>query len=442
MTSFENDQLVKRAIAHLRLGNREEAKRILAACVKEDPGDMDAWLGLAKCVGDEEQVRFFLDKALSLDARNTEAKAALRRLRAGQEPFPKLTDHYRRREERTQPRQDLANRPPRERRLIDWQKVIKEQRVLLLIGGAILAFLIIVWIVYALRRPAPYFLDETEATAIVVNNAVQIETTGDNVPAYVEPTKLIPTLPARLLPADWMEWPVVPEVSERTREIYREGMAQGRDPKAFSIIGDCHSAPDVLFARLVDPEFTRPPEYSPYIETIGTYSESWGREFVTVKNGMSAASVLSPYWNDEDLCEAEETPLACEIRLHNPSIIIISIGTNWLEEDYEPFEKYYGNVLDEIIAAGIVPVIATKADPTAPDFPLNRIMSRLAYEYDVPMWNFWAAVQDLPDHGLDVDYEEGHHLLHEAWDVKRLTGVQVIDALHQSLKDEVPQAIP
>jgi len=219
-------------------------------------------------------------------------------------------------------------------------------------------------------------------------------------------------------------------------------MAQGRDPQAFSIIGDCHSMPDVLFARLVDPEFTRPAEYGAYLETIATYSESWGRDFVTVQNGMSAASVLSPYWNDKGQCESDETPLACEIRLHNPSIIIISIGTNWLEEDYEPFEAYYRKVLDEIVAQGIVPVIATKADPTAPDFPLNLIMVRLAYEYDVPLWNFWAAVQDLPDHGLDVDYEEGHHLLHEAWDVKRLTGVQVMDALHQALKDEVPLVIP
>jgi len=69
-------------------------------------------------------------------------------------------------------------------------------------------------------------------------------------------------------------------------------------------------------------------------------------------------------------------------------------------------------------------------------------MARLAYEYEVPLWNFWAAVQDLPDHGLDVDYEEGHHLLHAAWDVKRLTGVQVLDALLQALKSEAPLVVP
>jgi uncharacterized integral membrane protein len=442
MKNSENDQLVKRAVSYLRLSNAEEAKRILAACVKEDPENAAAWLGLSKCVEDVERVRFCLGKVLELDARNAEAKAALRRLRGGKEPFPELTAYYRRRDERKNQQSETVGNLPKERRSFDWQKLIKERRYLLLIGGAIIAIVFFIWILFATSTKRVYFLAATEAPAIVLDETSQDESTSGEIPNTTQPTKLIPTLDSRLLPADWMAWPVVPEVSERTREIYRDGMTQERDPKAFSIIGDCHSAPDVLFARLVDPEFTRPVEYEAYLETLGTYSKSWGRDFVTVKNGMSAASMLSPYWNDEERCEADESPLACEIRLHNPSVMIISIGTNWLEEDYGPFEEYYRNALDEIIAQGIVPVITTKADPTAPEYPLNMIMARLAYEYDVPLWNFWAAVQDLPDQGLDVDYEEGHHLLHEAWDVKRQTGVQVLDALHQALKDESPLAIP
>ena len=440
MANVENKQLVNRAISHLRLGNTVEAKRILAACVKEDPEDVAAWLGLAKCVGDDEQVRFCLDRVLAMDARNSEARAALRRLQGGKEPFPELLNHYQRREERNKPKQESTRKPPRDRRSVDFGKVLKESRVLLLIGGAVIVFLIIIWIINTTRGNRYIQFDEIAATPEGVEESAL--TQWAVVEQVEESNKMIPTVDTRKLTANWREWPVVPEVNEHTKVIYRDGMAQGRDPQAFSIIGDCHSAPDVLFARLVDPEFTRPAEYGSYLETIGTYWGSWDRDFVTVQNGMSAASVLSPYWNDKEQCEADETPLACEIRLHNPSVILISIGTNWLEEDYEPFEAYYRKVLDEIITAGIVPVIATKADPTAPDFPLNLIMARLAYEYDVPLWNFWAAVQDMPDHGLDVDYEEGHHLLHEAWDVKRLTGVQVLDALHQALKEEEPQIIP
>jgi tetratricopeptide (TPR) repeat protein len=444
MKNFENDQLVKRAISYLRLGNTAEAKQILAACVKDNPEDANAWLGLAKCVNDDERVRFCLDKVLTLDARNAEAKAALRRLRGGKEPFPELIEYHRRRKERNRPKLESERKPRQERRSFDVQKVWKDHKSKIMIGGVIIVVLIIVGIISIMRGLKAVEADVIAPTAAVLDDAVPDGAIGGEMNAEPDgqATALIPTAEVGMLPANWMKWPVVPEVSEQTKGIYRQGMKLGRDAKAFSIIGDCHSAPEVLFERLVDPEYTRPAEYGAYLETIGTYSESWGRYFVTVKNGMSAASVLSPYWNDEEICEADESPLACEIRLHNPSIIIISIGTNWLEEDYEPFEEYYRKVLDEIIAQGIVPVITTKADPTAADFPLNMIMARLAYEYELPMWNFWSAVQDLPDHGLDVDYEEGHHLLHAAWDVKRLTGVQVMDALQKELKDEVPLVIP
>jgi len=437
MTSFENDQLVKRAVSHLRLGNTAEAQEILAACVKENPQNEAAWLGLAKCVSDSERVRFCLEKVLSLDTKNAEAKAALRRLQSGKEPFPELKKYYRRREERSRPKPQKSRTSRQDPGRLDMQELFHKYRKWILIGGAVITFLIAVAIISAVRKPATVPLrgeEEVSASATKVpQEDGEVTGTRGNV---AQPTSMIPTDEARLLPANWQEWPVVPEVTERAKDIYRIGLEQGRDPQAFSVIGDCHSAPDVLFARLVDPEFTRPAEYSNYVETLDVYSGSWERDFVTVKNGMSAASIRSPYWNDEERCEVDESPLACEIRLHNPSIIIISIGTNWLEEEYEPFEDYYRKALDEIIAAGIVPVIATKADPTDPDFPLNLIMARLAYEYDIPCWNFWSAVQDLPDHGLDVDYEEGHHLLHAAWDVKRFTGVQVMDALYQALKDE------
>ena len=38
---------------------------------------------------------------------------------------------------------------------------------------------------------------------------------------------------------------------------------------------------------------------------------------------------------------------------------------------------------------------------------LNRTIVRLAYEYDLPVWNYWLAVQGLPDRGLDRDPPRG-----------------------------------
>ena len=38
-----------------------------------------------------------------------------------------------------------------------------------------------------------------------------------------------------------MDWPVVPEVTETAREIYRKGIAMGNNPHAFSKVGDCQN---------------------------------------------------------------------------------------------------------------------------------------------------------------------------------------------------------
>ena len=52
--------------------------------------------------------------------------------------------------------------------------------------------------------------------------------------------------------------------------------------------------------------------------------------------------------------------------------------------------------------AGVVPILATKADNREKDERINRDMAMLAAEYDLPLWNFWAALSDLPDRGLYI----------------------------------------
>lgn len=415
MTENDPVQQVKLAISHFRLGHRTEARRILAMRVQENPEDVNALLWLAKCAEASEQIRWCLEKIMEVEPGHAAAQAALRRLRQGKEPFPEI-ERYRQR------KTDVAARSAvPERRLQSKQPLIR-------LAVPALALLVAGLILFSLFTNAPEGASFRASTPTVF----LISGTLSSPLPSTSPTSTPTTTPTAVA-QDWKKLPVVPEVNAHAREIFLMGAENGADPMAFSVIGDCHSDPEVLFGRLVDPEFTLPEEYAPYRETLDQYQDSWGRYFVTVKNGMSVASVLSPYWNDKSLCDADETPLACEIRLHNPSVIIISLGTNWLEDDDQKFEDYYRGILDAIVKEGIVPVIVTKADPSAPDFPLNQIMVRLAAEYDVPLWNFWAAVQDLPDHGLDVDYEEGHHLLHEAWEVKRWTGVQALDAVRRAV---------
>ena len=62
-------------------------------------------------------------------------------------------------------------------------------------------------------------------------------------------------------------------------------------------------------------------------------------------------------------------------------------------------------------------------------------MARLALEYQIPLWNYWRAVLDLPGHGLQ---EDGSHLtfgpprfddptaMQKAWTVRNLNALQVL----------------
>ena len=123
---------------------------------------------------------------------------------------------------------------------------------------------------------------------------------------------LVPTATpdTRLEPEDWQEWPVIPELESYAYEVYSLGQELGRDAHVFSVIGDCKSSP-TYFLSLYDEDRYTLPEGEEYLEdTIDWYAGSFVHRSITVKNGMTAASALNPYWSDPDLCETTETPVA------------------------------------------------------------------------------------------------------------------------------------
>ncbi|NIS82866.1 MAG: hypothetical protein GTO14_22305 [Anaerolineales bacterium] len=233
----------------------------------------------------------------------------------------------------------------------------------------------------------------------------------------------------RLKPNDWREWPVVPVIRENAIEIYLRGLEEGRDSQSFSIVGDCQSIPNRLFRRINWAEFSLPPQYEYLQTTVDHFRLVWSRPHVTVDLNMVAASMFSYFWTDLDRCNPSEIPLECEFRLNNPSILLISIGSNQKPGDNENFDLYMRKIVAYSIEHNVLPIIATKADPTEEGFPLNQIMAQIAYDYDIPLWNLWAAVQDLPHHGLDPDDHMEIHLTSEGYSMKRITGIQVLHAV-------------
>lgn len=233
----------------------------------------------------------------------------------------------------------------------------------------------------------------------------------------------------RLNPEDWREWPVVPAISENALQIYLHGLEEGRNPQSFSIVGDCQSIPGRLFRRFNWAEFSLPTEYAYLQPTRDHFRSVWSRPPVTVGKYYTVASMFAPFWNDTSRCGLMETPLDCEFRLNNPSIILISIGSNQKPGNSEDFNNFMRKIVEYSIEHNVLPIITTKTDPTEEGFPLNHIMAQIAYDYDIPLWNFWAAAKELPNHGLDSDDKMSIHITSEAYGIKRITGLQVLHAV-------------
>ena len=243
---------------------------------------------------------------------------------------------------------------------------------------------------------------------------------------------------------------MIPTLSAHAKAFYQAGVDAGTNPRAFSKIGDCQNINSHFLAAFDDPKLYK---LGPTFETLNPAIEQFrgmfDRESAAVRNGFNVAAVLSPLQADPKVCQPGENPITCELRLNQPSIVLISMETWWAKKPAAEYEKYMRQILDLVIAKKALPILATKADNLEGDFSINATLARLAYEYDIPLWNFWKAVQPLPNGGLT---EDGFHLTHDSqrpddplfyqrlsepsawnfgWTVRNVTALQVIDSVWQ-----------
>jgi hypothetical protein len=294
--------------------------------------------------------------------------------------------------------------------------------------------------------------DETASPTPVSEESGQVPATETPVDTAEPPTA---TPDVRLDPEDWRNWPIVPQISAHAVELYQQAIANGADPTHFSKIGDCQSVTSLFLADFDRGRYRLGEEYADLQETIDYYAGSWKRDSMAVQGGFNVASVMSPLRADPDFCESNESPIACEFRLHRPSIVIISMETWWNHDDPTKYEFYMRHLLDTVLELGALPILSTKADNLEGDHTINRSIAQLAYEYDIPMWNFWAAANPLPQNGL-MDFtvvngetvEDNFHLtvglgnyfddpdnFVAAWPIRNLTALQTIHAVRQAVKD-------
>jgi len=217
--------------------------------------------------------------------------------------------------------------------------------------------------------------------------------------------------------------------------LYQQGLAQGNDPHAFSVLGDCQSLAET-FMGIYDTDPALVGSLPADLQAAAVqFAGSFNRESPTIKGGTTAGAVLWDAWHENKYtCQTGESPLDCELRLHKPSIVIINLGTNYETRNI----IYLRKILDRLTTLGIVPILTTKADNRELDERLNQEMALLAVEYDVPLWNFWAAVSDLPNNGVGVKKGEEFlgeiYLSEEGLERHRYTALQALSAVWVAVK--------
>jgi hypothetical protein len=241
----------------------------------------------------------------------------------------------------------------------------------------------------------------------------------------------------------------VPAINPALAKVYKDGLAAGNDPSHFSKVGDCQNVATYFLSTFDHPgDFRLGPDYADLQSTIDIFQGSWSRESLAVKPGFNVAAVLSPLRADADICNQGESPLGCEMRIWRPSIVVVSMETWWGRQPAEDYARYMRQIVEYILRQGAVPILATKADNREGDGSINAAIAQVASEYDVPVWNFWAAVQPLPDRGIWRDDKDEFHLtfarnffddplrMEQAWPWRNLTALQSVDAIHRGLNGE------
>ncbi|MBI5961201.1 MAG: SH3 domain-containing protein [Chloroflexi bacterium] len=258
---------------------------------------------------------------------------------------------------------------------------------------------------------------------------------------------------------------VVSGVSSNARTIFLDGRAKGNLAHVFTRVGDSISA---------SPNFLFPIGYGNYQlgnfgylgGAISFFSGPNGRgqnpfaaNSIAARNGWSTESVLNPANADPGVCKAGETPLACEYRVNRPAVALIMLGTN--DAGGMPSNVFSANlqaIVQTSINMGVIPVLSTippkhynaATDGRVAEF--NQLIIATARAYDVPLWNYWLAMSQLPQEGLAADgvhpsvppdglngvFDSTH--LQYGFPMRNLTALQVLYILWQQVLYDGDQA--
>jgi hypothetical protein len=197
-----------------------------------------------------------------------------------------------------------------------------------------------------------------------------------------------------------------PAVLENLKQIFAKGQTLGNNPHSFSKVGDSIIEQPHYMVKFDTPEYNLG-QYAYLQDVLNYYRGSFGRDSLAVRRGLHSWSWNNPTWADKDQCQPEEGPIACEYRVHKPSIAFIVLGSNDVGvPDY--FRKSMEELVQFTVDQGVIPIIVTKADRHEGSNINNTILKETAAKFNVPLLDFDAVAGTMPNRGIDP--ADGTHL--------------------------------
>jgi hypothetical protein len=228
--------------------------------------------------------------------------------------------------------------------------------------------------------------------------------------------------------AEWEGLPAIPTlgpaVAGHLQKVAARGERLGNRPGVFAKIGDSITASPSFLQALA----CRAPRLGAWSEVRGTLeffgetsvpvgsevalcpvSNSYSRLGVAAESGWRAVDALAPR---EELPECQGLPaVSCELQLLRPSVALIMLGTNDLEDfTAVQFRRDLARVVRLVSSVGTIPVVSTIPPRVQRPFSqrvprFNAEIAALAENRQLPLWNFWRQMVEpgVPDQGLSSD---------------------------------------
>jgi LysM repeat protein len=234
-----------------------------------------------------------------------------------------------------------------------------------------------------------------------------------------------------------------PEVQEHVQAIYQRGMTLGRDPHSLSVIGD--STVEMLnFLTGFETLTYNLGEYGFLEPVLAHFAGSFSRPRFAVEQGIHSRQVFLEDFADPEYCEPGESMIDCEWRLHNPSVVLVRMGSNDGKPDL--YDREMRRIVSYALERGTIPIIGTKADEFLdPGHTNNQTLRQIARDYRLPLWDFQLVAQTLPDNGLLSDrvhltlFPEFDWTMPEAFrtghGLQNLTALLALDAVLQTVAE-------